>query len=561
MQPSNATVVATASRSGDVGRSLGADAGRRLRRRARTSRRRRGLHPAPERHAPGVDRTCCGRRQTRPLREAARRRSGHGHRHGRRLPHGRRPARRSLDDSVRPAVGHHDRTAPQRSDRRRRVAVPPLHVHHRPGCRRQLPVGSEPGRRGAARRRDLHARHGRRALGDELRDRLGAAVPDPARCRRHDRRRTSPGPATGRPGSAARSSTRNANRPRSTAPTPCCCSSVPHSRVATNSTTSSFAAALQRACPTSGSNGTDRRPGCSPSRRIRDADPRLVEQFSVAPGDPYQGMVEAFAERRLRASRNGHGPSSVPSSCSNCSNASLDSETPPMPDHITPTHERHAIPSGVELHVLRWEPPTDVGATQRSWLLTHGLASNARLWDGVAHRLAAAGHRVVTVDQRGHGAVVEARRRLRRPELRRRPGAADRRPRPRPACGRRTVVGRQRRARTRVTAIRTSSIRWPASTAASSTCARSSRSGRTVPRPSLRRASPGPRSTRCAAGSNDPPRTGPRRAGPGRWPTSRCAATARSHRGSPSNAISACCAGCGSTRRRRSTPTCTCRRC
>ncbi len=37
------------------------------------------------------------------------------------------------------------------------------------------------------------------------------------------------------------------------------------------------------------------------------------------------------------------------------------------------------------------------------FLLVHGLASNARLWDGVAHRLAAAGHTVVAVDQRGHG--------------------------------------------------------------------------------------------------------------------------------------------------------------
>jgi pimeloyl-ACP methyl ester carboxylesterase len=33
----------------------------------------------------------------------------------------------------------------------------------------------------------------------------------------------------------------------------------------------------------------------------------------------------------------------------------------------------------------------------------HGLASNARLWDAVAKRLAAAGHQVVAVDQRGHG--------------------------------------------------------------------------------------------------------------------------------------------------------------
>jgi pimeloyl-ACP methyl ester carboxylesterase len=39
----------------------------------------------------------------------------------------------------------------------------------------------------------------------------------------------------------------------------------------------------------------------------------------------------------------------------------------------------------------------------RPFLLVHGLASNARLWDGVARRLSAAGHEVVAVDQRGHG--------------------------------------------------------------------------------------------------------------------------------------------------------------
>ncbi|HEX3425356.1 MAG TPA: alpha/beta hydrolase [Acidimicrobiales bacterium] len=36
-------------------------------------------------------------------------------------------------------------------------------------------------------------------------------------------------------------------------------------------------------------------------------------------------------------------------------------------------------------------------------LLVHGLASNARTWDGVAARLAARGHPVAAVDQRGHG--------------------------------------------------------------------------------------------------------------------------------------------------------------
>jgi pimeloyl-ACP methyl ester carboxylesterase len=37
------------------------------------------------------------------------------------------------------------------------------------------------------------------------------------------------------------------------------------------------------------------------------------------------------------------------------------------------------------------------------FLLVHGLASNARLWDGVGSRLEELGHRSVAVDQRGHG--------------------------------------------------------------------------------------------------------------------------------------------------------------
>ncbi|MFK8026251.1 MAG: alpha/beta fold hydrolase [Ilumatobacter sp.] len=81
---------------------------------------------------------------------------------------------------------------------------------------------------------------------------------------------------------------------------------------------------------------------------------------------------------------------------------------PPPPDHevtatIEPVHEMRALASGVELHVLRWERPNGTDPTRPDWMLTHGLASNARLWDGVARRLAALGHRVVTVDQRGHG--------------------------------------------------------------------------------------------------------------------------------------------------------------
>ena len=36
-------------------------------------------------------------------------------------------------------------------------------------------------------------------------------------------------------------------------------------------------------------------------------------------------------------------------------------------------------------------------------MLVHGLASNARMWDGVAQALVAAGHAAFTVDLRGHG--------------------------------------------------------------------------------------------------------------------------------------------------------------
>ena len=43
------------------------------------------------------------------------------------------------------------------------------------------------------------------------------------------------------------------------------------------------------------------------------------------------------------------------------------------------------------------------GGPRRPFLLVHGLASNARLWDGVGEHLAAAGHATLAVDLRGHG--------------------------------------------------------------------------------------------------------------------------------------------------------------
>src|SRR3954452_101924 len=62
-----------------------------------------------------------------------------------------------------------------------------------------------------------------------------------------------------------------------------------------------------------------------------------------------------------------------------------------------PEVRRVPVAPGVALAVRVW-PGDGV-----PFVLVHGLASNARLWDAVAARLAALGHAVVTVDQRGHG--------------------------------------------------------------------------------------------------------------------------------------------------------------
>jgi pimeloyl-ACP methyl ester carboxylesterase len=68
-----------------------------------------------------------------------------------------------------------------------------------------------------------------------------------------------------------------------------------------------------------------------------------------------------------------------------------------------PRHEWYALSSDVELHAVHWDPIAAADADLAPWLLVHGLASNARLWDGVAQHLAGLGHRVVAIDQRGHG--------------------------------------------------------------------------------------------------------------------------------------------------------------
>jgi pimeloyl-ACP methyl ester carboxylesterase len=75
--------------------------------------------------------------------------------------------------------------------------------------------------------------------------------------------------------------------------------------------------------------------------------------------------------------------------------------------NVEPRHEWHRLPSGVDLHCVRWSPAATPATTPAEapapWLLVHGLASNARLWDGVARHLVALGHEVIAVDQRGHG--------------------------------------------------------------------------------------------------------------------------------------------------------------
>lgn len=57
------------------------------------------------------------------------------------------------------------------------------------------------------------------------------------------------------------------------------------------------------------------------------------------------------------------------------------------------------VAPGVELRILC----SAMDGDRVPFLLVHGLASNARMWDGVAAVLAEAGHPVVAVDQRGHG--------------------------------------------------------------------------------------------------------------------------------------------------------------
>ena len=64
-----------------------------------------------------------------------------------------------------------------------------------------------------------------------------------------------------------------------------------------------------------------------------------------------------------------------------------------------PVERRVVVAPGVALHVEERIGRPDAAP----FVLVHGLASNVRLWDGVAERLHTLGHTVYAIDQRGHG--------------------------------------------------------------------------------------------------------------------------------------------------------------
>lgn len=67
-----------------------------------------------------------------------------------------------------------------------------------------------------------------------------------------------------------------------------------------------------------------------------------------------------------------------------------------------PAREDMVNIGSLSLHIRDWQPG-EKSPDKPAFVLLHGLSSNARTWDFVAQRLAAAGYRAVAVDQRGHG--------------------------------------------------------------------------------------------------------------------------------------------------------------
>lgn len=55
-----------------------------------------------------------------------------------------------------------------------------------------------------------------------------------------------------------------------------------------------------------------------------------------------------------------------------------------------------------KMHLRKWVPNISK-ESKNSFLLIHGLSSNAKTWDGVGRLLSEAGHEAVAIDQRNHG--------------------------------------------------------------------------------------------------------------------------------------------------------------
>lgn len=68
---------------------------------------------------------------------------------------------------------------------------------------------------------------------------------------------------------------------------------------------------------------------------------------------------------------------------------------------LHPASSSVALRDGVNLRIVTWSTVSE--SPGAPLLLIHGLASNARLWDGAARTLATMGHAVTAVDLRGHG--------------------------------------------------------------------------------------------------------------------------------------------------------------
>lgn len=93
------------------------------------------------------------------------------------------------------------------------------------------------------------------------------------------------------------------------------------------------------------------------------------------------------------AGRSLSGHARVPAAC-----ASL----PVSPLTGAGRERRLEVGGGTSLHCVQWGSG-DTGDGAVPFLLVHGLASNCRTWERVAGLLAARGHPVAAVDQRGHG--------------------------------------------------------------------------------------------------------------------------------------------------------------